>query len=198
MPPHNPFVRDACARCGIDFDESGDPDANDQGRYMHTGAGFCDDCDDVHQIGRVHCAKCRSVIPYGDIYDGHAGMTAHLGELWCRTCWRAIDTSSSEDAEDEPPARPALLGPGVTFRGSHRGQEDAAARNQRDLGRLRAAFPGYCCHNLLFRHVLGRGVGCTAELQQNEENEVGCYSGGRFRDHDVPDDFEDLELESWP
>ena len=86
----------------------------------------------------------------------------------------------------------------VVLLGAERTQQDAAARNQRDLGRLRAAFPGYCCHNLLFRHVLGRGVGCTAELQQNEENEVGCYSGGKFRDHDVPDDFEDLELKSWP
>ena len=48
----------------MDFDESGDPDANDQGRFMHTGAGFCDDCDDVHQMGRVPCASCRSAIPY--------------------------------------------------------------------------------------------------------------------------------------
>ena len=186
----------------MDFDQSGDPDADDQGRFMRTGAGFCDDCDDVHQYGRVGCAQCRSAIPYNDIYYGNAGMTAHLGELWCTTCWVAVEDEDEDDLvepEDEPPARPALLGAGVTFRGFHRDQqEDAAARNQRDLGRLRAAFPNHCCHNLLYCHVLGRGVGCTAELQQNEENEVGCYSGGTFRDHDIPDDIDDMELESWP
>ena len=185
----------------MDFDQSCDPDAHDQGRYMRTGAGFCDDCDDVHQMGRMQCASCRSAIPYNDIFYGNAGQECHRSDFWCADCWYAIEDSDPEeweDEEDEPPARPALLGPGVTFRGILRDESDAAARNQRDLGRLRAAFPGYCCHNLLYRHVLGRGTGCTAQLQQNEENEVGCYSGGRFRDHDVPDDFSDTELESRP
>ena len=185
----------------MDFVQSGDPDANDQGRYMRTGAGFCDDCDDVHQMGRMQCASCRSAIPYNDIFYGNAGQECHRSDFWCTACWYAIEDSDPEEweyEEDEPPARPALLGPGVTFRGLHRDESEAAARNQRDLGRLRAAFPGYCCHNLLYRHVLGRGTGCTAQLQQNEENEVGCYSGGRFREHDVPDDFSDTELESRP
>ena len=198
MPPRNPFMRLVCARCEMRFDVSGDPDACDQGRYMDNGAAYCDDCDDVHQTGNMKCATCRSKIPYDDIFWGNAGQGRHQSAFRCQPCWHEVEGSSSEDEEDEPPARPALLGPGATFRDFHRDQEDAAARNQRDLGRLRAAFPGHCCHNLLYSYVLRRGKGCTAQQQQNEENEVGYYSGGRFRDHDIPDDIDDMELESWP
>ena len=202
MPPHNPFERLLCARCNRDFNQDDDDDP-DQGRYMGTGAGFCDDCHDCLRTGTFTCAACRSFIPYNEIYLGYAGQEHHMSDFWCSLCWHRAEDSQdegSEEEEDEPPAR--TLGNGVTFRIPAEEQQDAAARNQRDLGRLRAAFPDHCCHNLLYGYVLQRGRACTnQEVQgqtQDDADDVGCITGGRFRSHEVSDELEDLVLESWP
>ena len=168
MPRHNPFERLLCARCNRDFNQDDDDDP-DQGRYMSTGAGFCDDCDDWLQTGTSTCAACRSFIPYNEIYLGYAGQEHHMSDFWCSLCWHRAEDSQdegSEEEEDEPPAR--TLGNGVTFRIPAEEQQDAAARNQRDLGRLRAAFPGHCCHNLLYGYVLQRGRACTNHQVQGQ------------------------------
>ena len=126
-----------------------------------------------------------------------------MSAFWCTPCWHQEDASQdevSEEEEAEPPAR--TQGNGVTFRVPAGGQQEAAARNQRDLGRLREAFPGHCCHNLLYGFVLQRGRACTNQVvqgwTQDDADEIGCVTGGKFRNHAIPDEMEDLVLESRP
>jgi len=137
-------------------------------------AAVCDDCFDASDV----CAECGFRDLWGDCDLEADPDQPHL--KYCQPCW-----SGWGGGEDDVAAAP----PAPVSDAANNAAKDAAVntgRNQRNVARIKAAFPGHCAHHLYFAHLRNTpSRGCSF----GED----CRSGR----HDAPPGLSNTELEPW-